>query len=180
MKNINKKYPAIFAILFAVIIILVFGIFILLNEMIKISSNFIEEKRELEYLVHKSNSLDQIDNLDEIESKITEAESLFINPQKPIDIVLFLKEVADENNISISIDLIQSHDLGNEIWPFLSFKINANGSFLDFYQFLKEVELRKWMTSVYHLKIEKNEKDNNLETGEEIKSEIILRVYYLN
>ena len=182
--NINKKYLIltscllIFTVFFSVIA------FSLFFDIVKKSENFVLKKKDWEYLIAKSKEMEKVRGYDEVEKKLEEVQGLFSNPQKPIEDVLFLKEIADKNNLSIEINFEKSEKSKGDIWPHLQFKIYVLGFFPDFIKFFEEIESKKRMVSIESLFIKKETGKSRLKDGHEflenkIEAEINLKAYFL-
>lgn len=139
---------------------------------IKESSHlFVKQKKEINNLTSKAKELEKIKNYEEIEETLKEIYSLFADPKNPLDTILFLEEAAEDNNLSIKID-VQRSEKGDP-WPYFLFRININGDFKDFILFLEEIESKKWVASIDSLTIEKEEDD-------EVLLQLSIKNYFLN
>lgn len=116
-----------------------------------------KEDKELKTATLKREAVSQIKDYKRVEKTLEEAYELFVDSKKPLDTILFLEEIAEENNLSITIDTQRNES--NEPWPYFLFHIDVGGSFTDFLLFLEEVNSRKWIASIDYLEAEKNDED---------------------
>ena len=116
-RNINKRYLILTSCLLVFNMFFFLVAFSLFSDIIKNSENFILKKKDWEYLIARSKEMEKVQDYDEIEKKLEEIQGLFSNPKKPIEDVLFLKKIADENNLSIEINFEKSQKSEGDIWP---------------------------------------------------------------
>ncbi len=143
--------------------------FYLFYEIKEHSSDFVEKKKELKHLQVKTSKLEKMKNQEELESFLEKSHSLFVDPRKPIDTVLFLEEVAEENDLSIKIETERRGDANP--WPYFVFDIDTMGSFEGTLTFLEEIQSREWVASVERLSMERKE--------DGISAQTILKTYFL-
>ncbi len=191
MKKINNKYLlSIFIVLIVFTTVLLVNVF-LFSKILKISQNFINEKKLLEETNLKLNQLKIIEDRIDIDNDLNEIYDFFNESDKPIDNIVFLKEIAEKNNVVIDVSFNESEkeeekkeekNIKNE-WTYLNFKVNATAdNFLSLVNFLEEIELRKKITEIDKLKIEKIvQKSSRAESDDiyQIKAEISIKFYFL-
>jgi hypothetical protein len=104
-------------------------------------------------------------------------ESLFINPETPIEFIEFLEKESGNLGLSLEIFLHSPIVTEEDPWPSIGFRLNLSGSFPKFLKFLEKLELAPYLIEIQGLKISRvEEKTEELKVGE-IKAEISIKVF---
>lgn len=168
--NETKTKTIIFGIL-AVFVIIAAG-FLTIDSFLKVeksSREYLNQKEELKNLQTEKEQLKGISN-DKVKDVKNSLENLFSNPNRPLEDILFLENVAEENNLSIDTS-VSSEEVNSNPWPYFYLDVNLTGDFSDILSFVNKVKERKWINSVESLKLTKN--------NEEINGLMKLKVYFL-
>src|SRR3989338_2614911 len=140
---LNKKFLIISvcsAILVAVLAY--FGVYFLYKT---IENNSKELARLEKEVVLTGNKLEE-------EKKIKE---VFVDSEIPIELIQFLENIAEENNISIDISPISFKKEEGAIWMPMGFQINLAGSFSGCRAFLQKVEYGPYLLEPQNMNAQK-------------------------
>jgi len=105
---------------------------------------------------------------------IEKIDSLFINPEVPVDFIRFLEKVATDSEISIVITPSSEQKSSGQLWSFFSFQLAVTGKFLDFSRFLEKLENSNFLIEVQSLSIKKIKK---LAPSSDISANILIKVF---
>ncbi|MGM0439188.1 MAG: hypothetical protein ACQEP3_01985 [Patescibacteria group bacterium] len=175
MVKTNKKHLLFIISSVAIITSSAFIITTLFLNLKKESDQYLNEKEELERITTYSEDLKKEDH-QEIKAMLSEVNELFINPERPIEEILFLEKAAKQNNLTASIETGEKVE-DSKPWPYLEFDLKVSGSFADLASFLKEVKEKKWIYSINKLSIEAVETQ---EEKRDISATLSLRAYFLD
>ncbi len=145
------------------------------------SEDIIIKKRNLDYLSERSREYNN--ELGELNEIIARMENFFIDPVRPINQILFLRQAAAENNLEMEMNIARPRDAGNEMWPHLNFRISLRGRSTDFFAFLEKIETAEWFAIIEVLNIRKMT-ERDLRTGESeiinnrIIADMTIKVYF--
>lgn len=179
METTTRKY--LLFILVAIIIIISAGFVILTlhSDIRDASDNYLTEKQELVTLKAHANQLEEVDH-QKIKENINEAQNLFSNPERPIEDILFLEEVAENNNLSMDVRVGQKQDSSVNPWSYLEFNLDLEGSFPDILYFLREIETRRWLFSIDSFSAEVLESFDIEDENRNVSANLSLHVYFLD
>ena len=181
--NTQRKIYLTLVILAVVIIVLLFFLIRPLVAKVKaVSDDFIEknnslvsfEERGTDYLARLRNEYF------DIESQIPEINKYFLSPDKVIDFILAIEEIA-----TLSSNYQEIREVGSPEEDILSFQISLWGNFPNLIRFLVQLENMEYSIDIYSLQITKagereqgglKEKGIVVSTGD-VKSTINLGVY---
>jgi len=181
--NTQRKIYLTLVILAVVIIVLLFFLIRPLVAKVKaVSDDFIEknnslvsfEERGTDYLARLRNEYF------DIESQIPEINKYFLSPDKVIDFILAIEEIA-----TLSSNYQEIREVGSPEEDILSFQISLWGNFPNLIRFLVQLENMEYSIDIYSLQITKagereqgglKERGIVVSTGD-VKSTINLGVY---
>lgn len=135
------------------VILIIFIIFPLINNIKKTSRDLIAQKSELFLLEQKKNNLENLKTAYKVHQKdMEEIETVFINPETPIDFIRFLEAVAADSQALIDVSLAGG---GSDFEHSFSFHVSLKSSFPNFLKFLEKLENGPYPIEVSSLNIKR-------------------------
>jgi len=172
MKFELKKKIFFSLIIFGIISVLLIFLMIypLLKEIKKDSEDFISQKEKLISLKEEIKNFKKIESLYKTyQPNLDKIESLFINPEFPVEFISFLEENAEKSQLKIEISPLAGKK-ETEPWPSLFFKIKTSSSFTNFLKFLERLESSFYLIEISDLNIkrlaEKEIRTEEFKTGD--------------
>ncbi|KKQ67562.1 MAG: hypothetical protein A3F95_03145 [Candidatus Nealsonbacteria bacterium RIFCSPLOWO2_12_FULL_39_31] len=154
---LNKKFLIISvcsAILVAVLAY--FGVYFLYKT---IENNSKELARLEKEVVLTGNKLEEEKRIKEASVILSEGQAkingVFVDSEIPIELIQFLENIAEENNISIDISPISFKKEEGAIWMPMGFQINLAGSFSGCRAFLQKVEYGPYLLEPQNMNAQK-------------------------
>jgi len=132
-------------------------------------------KKELIIIHEKTGEIDEAESVcDKIDPDLQKIENLFVDKDVPVKAIEFLENIAVASDLPIEIYPISLSDYEDEIWDFVSFRLSARGSYINFRRFLEKMEAGPFLIEIYNLsvrEISSNEDSlsNNVDTVLTIK-----------
>ncbi len=164
MTPVKKIYLSIIAFAILNILLIVFIVFPLFEEVKKNSEAFLLEKNKIASLSKEKEGREKIEGLyKNYQSDLEEIEKVFVDPEVPIEFIGFLEKTATVSQIQLKILSMTQKIEKKDPWPGLSFQLSAVGSFPDFLRFLEKLENSPYL-------IETLELNTRALTEKEIKS----------
>ena len=121
--------------------IVAFVIYPLVQDIKKSSQELVTVRNEAAVFQEGTGRIDYLkERYDELQPTFAKFDSLFINPEAPIDVITFWEQTAGDEGIAITIVPAQLKAAEDEPWDALSFQIRATGSFSKFLRFLEKIE----------------------------------------
>jgi hypothetical protein len=151
-----KKKITISIVFFLSLIILffVFLIYPLFLEIKNISQDFLNQKKELMAFEKRVENLKKFQKLfPKISAHLEKIDNLFVNPEVPVDFILFLERLSQESDLSLKISQNLSLEIKKDSWPFFSFQLNLVGSFPNLSRFLEKLESAFYLIEIQNLTI---------------------------
>jgi len=126
------------------------------------SSDFILAKKELSLSESELEKSEQFKGAyAKLETDLNKISQLFANPEVPIDLIEFWEKLAGQSQLSIDIAPVSLAAKKEDVWGFLGFRINLEGSFQDFLKFLQKTESGPYLSEVQNLSVKKLEVSAN-------------------
>ncbi len=171
-------------------LIFVFGLIIAGIASIFLTTTFFTElKEEAEnYLEIKEDFVvgkEKIKNLDEksgsdIKRKSDDIERLFINANRPVQAILFLEELSEDNNLNIEINKTGNRTSAAP-WPYLEFRLQVNGSADNAFSFFDQLNSGRYIFNTRNIEVLFQGGGGFFEGIEsEVSVNAIVEAYYLN
>ena len=172
----NKiKTLSLCSIVLAVLLI-IFLVFPLLENIRKSSQELVSQKENLAVLENKITNLEKFKIIyQDLGLFLKQIDNLFVNAEVPIEFISFLEEKAKESKIDIDISLGQSGKAGKDSWSSLSFQISSVGSFPNFLSFLERIENSAYLVEIQNLNISHTGKGEF--STNEVKANFLIKVY---
>ncbi len=172
--EIKKKiYITITLFLIIDVLIGVFLLYPLYQDIREVSDNFLERRKEIVGLESKLRRLKELKKTyAEIEPDSKKIESLFVNSEKPIRFITFIERSADESGIEVNIAPGSGNRIKDKKWETVFFRIELSGTFPSFMKFLEKIEYSPWVVSIDNLNVravEKEKKEGEEENIREVK-----------
>lgn len=177
--NPVKKKIILFLIIFG-IVILIFSVYFLFNQIKEESQNLILQKNRLAELEIRSESFKKIQETRNIyQLNLEKINKLFINLAEPINFIEFLEKEAEAVQLSIEITPFSQREAKEGSWPFMNFQLVFEGSFSNFLKFLERIESNsRFLIEVQNLNIRRiTEKEKELAKGKGIEAILLIKVY---
>lgn len=166
MKIYNKIYVIAAILGLTALILVVFFIYPLFNQVKDNSRELTVTKEEIASLGFQTKRLENFrENYKNLQPNLAKADQLFIDPKNPIGFIQFLEKAAYDNNllIVISIPLSSKKELIKGVWPSLNFQVSLTGSFPNFLKFLDKIAYSSYLIENETLNIKRlNEGDLKL------------------
>lgn len=164
MAPLKKIYLSTIAFATLNILLIVFIVFPLFEEVKKNSEAFLLEKNKIASLSKEEEGREKMEGLyKNYQSDLEEIEKVFVDPEVPIEFIGFLEKTATVSQIQLKILSMIKKIEKEDPWPGLSFQLSAVGSFPDFLRFLEKLENSPYL-------IETLELNTRALTEKEIKS----------
>lgn len=182
LKNkINLSLPVF--IILSVILIL-FIIYPLFKEIKINSEDLISKKQSLTLLERKIENLKQYQTLwGQIEPNLEKINTLFIDPEVPVEFISFLETIARDCDLSVEIFPTLSRETAQDSWPSLFFQISSTTSFSKFLKFLEKLETSPYLIKIQNLntrRLTKTELESKAFEGFSLgdtKNTLLIKVY---
>lgn len=87
----------------------------------------------------------------EDKDKLRQIDQLFISKDVPLEFVLFLQNLAKENEVSI--DLTGGSGSKSDAWDFLTFQATLDGQFPDVLRFVAQLEGAPYLIDIQNLQV---------------------------
>jgi len=153
--NLKKKVNLSLIILaFLGIILIAFVIYPLFSGIKKNSEELVSQRKNLASFEANVKNLEKFKTLyQEIEPNLEKIDTLFINPEAPVEFISFLETTAQDSQIPIKISSALDSKTEEGLWPSLVFKITSISSFPKFLKFLEKLETSPYLIEIRNLNI---------------------------
>lgn len=166
------------------VLLMILAILPLFNEIKENSEDFILKRGELTFLETEIKNLEKFEKqYQDYQQNLEKINSLFINPEVPIDFIRFLEKLASDSKISVRISLSPAPKVETQPWPSLFFQLSGVSSFSNFSKFLEKLENSPYLIEVQNLIIRRLTEDElrrkefeGLSTGD-IDASLLIKVY---
>ena len=180
----NKINLSLIFFLFLSIFFVAFLVYPLLKDIKNYSNEIISQKKEVSSLENKIEDIEEFrKNYAKIKPNLEKIETLFTNPEAPIDFISFLEKTSQDCQISIKIVPAAITKKTEESRAPLSFSITSAGSFPNFLRFLEKLESGPYLTEIQNLSI-KRLQDTELKSKEfeslslgDIQASFLIKVF---
>jgi Tfp pilus assembly protein PilO len=160
MAIIKKIYLTLIITFSLLVLMFIFIICPLFNQIKSNSQKLIIEKEKIIELEAEASNLEKFNNLyNEVESFLKQVDDLFINAEVPLEFINFLENVSQKNRIEIENLSLSDKKTNQNDWPYLVFQIVCSGTFADFLIFLEKIENSSYLIEVENITISKLSSD---------------------
>jgi len=111
---------------------------------------------------------------------VEKVNSIFINPDVPIDFIQFLEKTAAGNNLSIIISPVSFSKDEDDVWRSIGFQVSLAGSFFGCEEFLKKAEYSHYLLEMENASMQKSvSSSGNLNNAtEEVSAALTIKVFF--
>ena len=144
------------AVIFIVLSIsfIVFLIWPLFREIKKSSANILSQKAGLTTLETKTKNLEEFKSYSqEIKPNLEKIDTIFIDPEVPVEFIRFLEKTARDCQASLKISPAFPTQIEKEPWPALLFQVTTTSPFPNFLKFLEKLESSIYLIEIQSLNI---------------------------
>jgi len=176
----KKIHLSLIVLLITILLLIVFLIHPLFQDIKKNSKELLSQKEETILLAQKSESLKEIKNtLQNYQSNLQKIEGLFINPELPIEFVNFLEKNASQSSLLFKISSIVKNQEKEDVWPSFSIQVSTIGPFPNSLRFLEKLENSPYLIEILNLKTERltEKKLNSTFSLGDVETNLLLKVY---
>ena len=159
MKSNNKIYIILSIFASASLILAVFFIWPVLEEIGNNSKDLISEKNNLVTLAAQNNETDNFrKNYETYRPNLEKIDQLFIDPTNPVDFIKFLEDTATSSQITSQISLQPiPQGLHQSSQNFIIFQFSSDGSFSEMLNFAEKIEAGPYLIEIENLTIQTSE-----------------------
>lgn len=159
MKSSNKIKITLSVFSLASLLLAVFLIWPLLNEINKNSDDLVLAKKDIVILSAQSDEAENFKNNYELyKLSLEKIDRLFFNPDSPVDFIKFLEDTAASSQIISQISLAPSSAGSNKTSQnFVTFQFSSKGSFSETLNFAKKIETGPYLIEIVSLTIQNSE-----------------------
>jgi hypothetical protein len=152
---IEKKIKISIAVFLGLIILVnVFIVYPILEEIKNNSHWLISEKDRFLTLNKKIDSLKNLDvSYNDREGTLKQIDNLFIDSEVPVDFINFLETTGKQSSVSVEIAPFSVGKNNENSWPFLNFQLTVSGPFPYFMMFLEKIENSPYLIEIQNLTI---------------------------
>jgi len=138
----------------ATIILLCFVIYPLLSGVKKGSQELVLAKKGLVSFETETEEFEQSKKVyGSLKTDLEKVDELFVNPDVPIALIKFWREMAEDCDLSIDISPVLLEAKETAPWDFIGFRLSLIGSFSDFLKFLEKIETAPYLIEVQDLSV---------------------------
>lgn len=174
---ISKRKTIIFLVIIGIVILIFFGflIYLQLKGVKKTSEELISVKKELILFQSKAGELERFKKTyQELEPNLKRIDSLFVDPEVPIELITFLENIAQESGLLIEISPALIKPTEADPWKSLGFQLVLTGPPQNFLRFLEKIETGPYLTEVQNLVITRQEEKAR---GGDVKATLLVKVF---
>jgi hypothetical protein len=171
MKNNNKIYIILSAFALAVLILILFFIYPLLKEIKKNSEDLISAKNRIASLAIQNKETESFEkNYATYKPDLEKIDQLFVDPNKPVDLIEFLESSVAGSGLTSQISLSPSSSGSKQKGQnFIIFQLISKGSFSGVLNLSKKVETGPYLIEIENLTIQ-NPQDGKVNATFTIKA----------
>jgi len=176
----KKIHLSLIVLLITSLLLIVFLIHPLFKDIKKNSEELLSQKQEIILLTQESENLGEIKNaLETYQSNLQKMESLFINPELPIEFVNFLEKNASQSLLFLKISSIVKNQQEKDVWSSFSIQVSTIGPFPSSLRFLEKLENSPYLIEVLNFKVERltEKKLNSTFSLGDVEATSLLKVY---
>ncbi|MFH1353835.1 MAG: type 4a pilus biogenesis protein PilO [bacterium] len=156
----NKIKLSIFSFSVILILIIVFVVMPVFNDIKSNSEELAKREADLVAIETKISNLEEFRlAYKELEETLSGINNLFIDSEVPVEFINFLERTADDNSLEIEISSAVTQTVKGDIWPSVAFQAQITGSFSDFLKFWKKVESSIYLVEVKNLNVGGSKED---------------------
>jgi Tfp pilus assembly protein PilO len=150
----KKTNISIVIFLSLIILINVFVVYPLLNEIKNNSQWLVSEKDRFLTLNEKIDNLKNFDvSYQDREETLKQIDDLFIDSEVPVDFISFLEKTGKQSSVNVEITPFSVGKNNKDSWPFLNFQVTISGPFPSFLMFLEKIENSPYLIEIQNLTI---------------------------
>ena len=175
--SFKRKTYIVLSIFTIIILFLVsFVVYPLFKGIKKNSQDFVSQRKEYALLRIKANYLMDFEKLSkDNQPNLERINTLFVDPEMPVNFICFLERIARESQVSIAISPMASVKGKADVWPFITFRVNLTGSFSSLSRFLGKIETSPWPVENLNLKIGRGKGKTDT-----VKANLLIKAYTQN
>jgi len=165
------------SIIFSLLILLFLGflIYLQIRGIKKNSQDILSAKEESISFESRVNQLEQFKKTySDLEPNLAKIDSLFVDPEVPVELIKFWENIAKDSGLSIEISPTIIKPNGSEPWNFLGFQLTLGGPFSNFAKFLEKIEAGPYLLEVQNLTIKKEKEETKKEN---ISATVLVEVF---
>lgn len=156
MPSLKRTYSSLIIFAILSILLVAFVIVPIFKEIQETSDNIFSEKNKIFYLKEEKQNIQKIKNIYKTyQPDLDKMESLFFNPEVPIDFIGFLEKAASDSQVKLQISSMTKKTEKEDVWPSLSLQVLITGSFSNFSKFLDKIENGNYLIEVIDLNTRK-------------------------
>lgn len=183
--SITKKiYLSLVIFIITSLCLIVFIILFLFSGIEKYSQEIPIQKKNISSLQAKIENIEKFkDFYGEIKPNLEKINSLFVDPEVPVDFIGFLEKTSRDCDILINTSLISGKKSDKDSWNSLSFQIVSNSSYPKFLIFLEKIENSPYLIEIQSLNIRRlseddiKKKDFSGSSAGDISANLAIKVY---
>lgn len=177
MTAIKKIYLSLIIFTFLAGALISFLIFPLWQEIKKSSQGLISQRQDLLLLSSKVENLEKFKILYQgLKPDLERIDTLFVNPELPIEFISFLEKNSREVGVLIKISPTLLKETKKEPWSFLIFQINLTGLFPNVLKFLEKLETAPYLVEIQNLNVSSSKELEKLPSAE-TKTALTIKVF---
>ncbi len=167
----NKIKLSIFSFSVILILIVVFVVMPVFNEIKSNSEELAKREADLVAIETKISNLEEFRlAYKDLEETLSEIDNLFIDSEVPVEFINFLEKTAGDNSLEIELSSAVTQTVKGDIWPSITFQAQITGSFSDFLKFWERVENSVYLVEVKNLNVSGSEDDT-------VKASLSIKVF---
>jgi hypothetical protein len=174
MAPTKKIYATIGTLGVLIIILTVFVIYPLLNNLQKSSEDLISRKSELISKRKEIKTFTETEFLyQNAKENINKIDKIFVDPGNPIDLLNFLEQTSQVCNLKIEVLSLTVNKMPanptekSGSWPSISLQISSSGPFFNLSKFLENLESNQYLIEIMNINIKRLTEDEL--KGEKLK-----------
>ncbi|MFH1820482.1 MAG: type 4a pilus biogenesis protein PilO [Candidatus Nealsonbacteria bacterium] len=171
----NKKAALLLITIIIInLLLVVFLVYPLFQGIRQEANNLISQKAALVELENKQKNIKEFQNAyKSYQSDLEKIDRLFIDAQEPVGFIRFLEAEALKAQITVEISPVGVKETKSDLWPSVSFRLQVDGQFSAFMEFLEKIETSSFLLSVSNLDVRKLAQD----TEGNISASFLIKVY---
>ena len=111
-------------------------------------------KKELAVIDDKTGNIKTLkETCSMIGDNLQRAENLLIDKKVPVNLIEYLENSANSSNVLIKVSPISLKEISDDLWDFMSFRLNVSGSYQDFMSFFEKLEAGPFLVEIKDLSV---------------------------
>lgn len=138
------------------------------------ANELIVEKRNLAYLTERSRVLEE--GIGDIGEILGEVRELYVDPRRPVDEILFLERIANENDLDMDINIAGPRS--DDEWSYLTFVISVRGDSEGFHRFIESIQNARWINTIDRLNVRRATERDMVGWEGAVVADVSLNLYF--